>query len=305
MRHREIKAKGLTWFHFRRTKEVDLAFLEEKFKFHPLDYDDIRTDTPISKMDPYKHYVFFVFHIPQLNKQNGRVEGQELYAFLSKDHLVTLSDEPIEAIEKFVLRASRSVNMRNTLFSRGSGFLFYQLLHETFRAAMPVLTHFVHEVAALEDELQETRNRHTTVKLGRARRNVLYLRHLVEPQRNILRNLMQIERPFLKEELHKYFDDVHDMLDTMYITADNLKIIIDGLFDVNEALLSHKTNDVITILTILSASLMLPTLIAGFYGMNVPWLPFHNNPQFVVFLYAVSFTLVFLGSIILVRRRRD
>jgi magnesium transporter len=76
------------------------------------------------------------------------------------------------------------------------------------------------------------------------------------------------------------------------------------LFDVNEALLSHKTNEVVTLLTIVSAALMVPTFIAGFYGMNVPWLPFANNAQIVSMLYIVSFLVMVALVIAVVRRPR-
>lgn len=89
------------------------------------------------------------------------------------------------------------------------------------------------------------------------------------------------------------------------MAADNLKLIVDGLFDVNEALLSHRTNEVVTLLTVVSASLMVPTLIAGFYGMNVPWLPYASDAKIVGLFYAFGLVGMALVVLVILRRSRS
>jgi len=143
-----------------------------------------------------------------------------------------------------------------------------------------------------------------TVDLGHARRNILFLRQVIDPQRAILASLSHLKRSFVSEEMSVYFDDVHDILDTIWLSTDNLKLIVDGLFDVNEALLSHRTNEVVTLLTFLSAALMVPTLIAGFYGMNVPWLPFATDARLVSLIYLVGLIGMVLVVVAIIRRSR-
>lgn len=161
------------------------------------------------------------------------------------------------------------------------------------------------EVSRLESAINHHHAKEITMDLGRARRNVLFLRHLIDPQRNILSSIISIKRPFISDSIFVYFDDLRDDLDTVWLTADNLKLLLDGLFDVNEALLSHRTNEVITLLTVISASLMVPTFIAGFYGMNVPWLPFTNNPLAISFIYAIAFFIMLVVVVMIVKRPRS
>ncbi len=300
-----ITAKNVSWHHISRVTKADVDSLRENFKFHTLDYDDIESETPISKMDTYKHYIFFIFHIPTRHKDTGHVVGEELYVFLSKDEIVTVSHAQLPVVDEFLERLQKSTKYRASMMGKGAAFLLSAILTEAFRKSLSILSHLTQEVSRLELEIQHEHKKSVTIELGHVRRNVLFLRHIIDPQRNMFSSLTTTKRSFIPENVYVYFDDVHDILDTMWLTSDNLKLIIDGLFDVSEALLSHKTNEIVTLLTITSASLMVPTLVAGFYGMNVPWLPYASSPNIVGFIYGAGFVGMIIIVVGVVRRPRS
>lgn len=302
--HKIIESKGHTWLHFPKIAEEDLAFLESKYKFHSLDYEDIRDDTPLPKLDVYKHYAFCIFHVPVFNKTTGTVGTTELYVFLSKDTLITMTRKRVPVVDQFAKKLAKASKLRAALIGKGTAFFLYKILLAAFRDALPLVKTLSTDVARLEGEVEHGHGRKTTVELGRVRRNVLYLRHIVAPQEKMLETLSRLDTSFFPQSNALYFDDIHDTLTTMSLTSENLKLIIDGLFDINEALLSHKTNAVVTLLTIISGSLMAPALIAGFYGMNVPWLPQFRNPWFVGAVFAISFFGVIFAMMLITRRKR-
>lgn len=299
-----FEAKGVQLCHVSEVTETDLEALQAKFKFHHLDYEDIRSQTPISKMDAYKHYVFLVFHIPTVNEQTRYVYGEELYVFLSEEFLVTMTHKGIPALEDFVARMHKSVKFRSLILGKGTAFCLQRILGEVFHDSLEIVADLTLEVSRLEKAIEGRHDKRLTVDLGHARRNILFLRHVIDPQRSILASLAHLKRDFIPEDLTVYFDDVHDVLDTIWLSTDNLKLIIDGLFDVNEALLSHRTNEIVTLLTFISAALMVPTLIAGFYGMNVPWLPFATDARVISFFFGASFVGMVVTVVAITRRSR-
>lgn len=305
MTHKIIEAKDIVWIHINCVNEEDLDYLKQNFKFHHLDYDDIRAETSLSKVDTYKHYLFFTFHIPVLQKEINTVGGNELYIFLNENHIITLTHKPIASIENLYEHMEKVHKFRANVLSKGPAFMLYRILMDAFRETQSIVSFLTHEVARLEDAINHSHDKKITVDLGKARRNILYLRHLIDPQRTIISNLTVSKRQFISEDLNIYFDDLRDSLDSVWSSSDNLKLFVDGLFDVNEALLSHKTNDVITLLTIISASLMVPTLIAGFYGMNVPWLPFAHRPEIVALVFLFSVFTMFIVVLLIVKKHRS
>lgn len=304
MTQKKIEAKEKDWLHVNQVNEEDLSFLKANYKFHHLDYEDIKTGGTLSKIDTYKHYLFFTFHIPVWIDKSARVDKNELFVFLNQDGIVTIAREPIEAIETFFEKMRSNQKLRANILSKGTSFLLYRILMIAFTQTGSIISKLTNEFSRLEESINRNHNKTITIELGRVRRNILFLRHLISPQRNIISSLIEIKRPFLTEDSLVYFDDLRDLLDTVWSTSDNLKMLLDGLFDVNEALLSHKTNEVITLLTIISASLMLPSLIAGFYGMNVPWLPFVHRADLVSFIFVTSLVLMFVIVMLIIRRPR-
>ncbi len=211
---------------------------------------------------------------------------------------------PIEPLNKFYERMKKSTKFQASVMGKGPAYLMYRMLMEVFRDSLAIVAKLTREVTRLEETIESRHEKRITVDLAHVRRNVLFLRHIIDPQRRMLTSLMGTKRVFINEDNLVYFDDLQDVMDTTWLTADNLKLIIDGLFDVNEALLSHKTNEIITLLTILSAALMVPTLIAGFYGMNVPWLPYANSAPIISFLYFIGFAGMVIVVLAIVRRKR-
>ncbi len=302
MSRRLVQSKKTQWLHVSEVNESDFEFLQTQYKFHHLDYEDVRAEVHLSKLDTYKHYLFFVFHIPTFHQKTNRIGKETLYLFLADKQVVTVTHHGIKQVDDLFDQLNQRAKYRSNLLSKGSAFLMYQILMDAFRQSRVIITIMSDEVERLENEINHRHDKAVTVDLGHARRNVLYMRHVIDPQRNILASLINIKRSFIPEGIIVYLDDLQDSLDTIWLSVDNLKLLIDGLFDVNEALLSHQTNQVITVLTIISASLMIPTFIAGFYGMNVPWLPYAHDPVFVSLLYVTCF-LGILGLVLLVVRR--
>ncbi len=302
MPHVANSAKGFEWIHVNEANEADFAYLKERFKFHPLDYADIRSENIIAKMDTYKHYVFLVFQIPVERTVGQPLDDLVLYVFLSDTTVVTVTREHSPVLERIAQRLVANPRARASMVGKGSGLLLYRLLSEAFHETNNLVARLSSRVRELEFDVYRAHRRNTTIALAQARRDVLFLRHLVDPQRHLLSSLVNLRRPYLSEEISVYFDDLGDTLAMAYLTIDNLKSIIDGLFEVNESLLAHQTNRVITQLTVISAALMAPTLVAGFYGMNVAWLPLVHDAWFVAFLFLISFLLV-LVSVHLITRK--
>ena len=281
-----LQSKTFTWYHFNQFEAADIDFLHSHFQFHPLDFEDLLSESLLSKLDIYKHYIFATFQIPAIDTAD-RLVGQELHVFLSADHLVTITPKPIPSLEKFVSRCVQSTKLRGTTMHKGSAFFLYKLLLAAFQDVKSLISRLLHQTESMEQDVYAG-DRDATVRLARARRNIVFLRHFIDPQRHILTSISSLKRAFVTEEIQLYYDDLRDLLDNVWLATDNLKLIVDGLFDANEAFISYRTNQIVTVFTILTAGLMGPSLFVGFYGMNVPWLPWIERPLFMSLLFFIT-----------------
>ena len=107
-------------------------------------------------------------------------------------------------------------------------------------------------------------------------------------------NERRVER-FLPEELDLYFDDIVDASERIWDLLDNYKEVVEGLESTNESVISHRLNDVLRVLTVLSLILLPLTLIASLFGMNVVY-PGEGTEE--AFWVIVAMMIVVVGALL-------
>src|ERR671927_1696723 len=91
-----VDAHGLRWINIERPRSVDQSWLEERFEFHPLDYEDVFSRNQRPKVDEYDDYLFIVLHFPRYDKTVARLNAAELDLFVGADYLITIPNEPLQ-----------------------------------------------------------------------------------------------------------------------------------------------------------------------------------------------------------------
>jgi magnesium transporter len=192
-----------------------------------------------------------------------------LDVFLSGDYLVTLPNVELLPVTRLFRRCQEDEPLREQLFGKGSGYLFYHVLDDLFDYCFPILDKIGHKLGALEDDVFEGRSEGVVRDISNAKQEIISYRKIIKPERSTLRLLERHVERFLPEELDLYFDDIVDASERIWDLLDNYKEVVEALEDTNESVISHKHNDVLRVLTVFSVILLPLTLIASIFGMNV------------------------------------
>ena len=134
-----IEARGLSWHHVQQPVSTDLAWLADRFPFHPLDLEDVASINQRPKLDVYDDYLFLVVQFPRFDKDSGRMHAAELDVFIGPDYVVTLPEEAIVPLPAMWERARDQPEVRDELFAGGSGRLLYEILDRCEDASFPML----------------------------------------------------------------------------------------------------------------------------------------------------------------------
>jgi len=206
-------------------------------------------------------------------------------------------------MKNFFYRCMRNRSIKREWMSNGSGYLLYKLTESLFHNSRPILHNIGKQISQLETDIFENKpDTHVVKQLATHRRNILGFRRIIDPQRYLLSHLSHIRKPFLDETLSLYFDDVNDYLSKLWSVITNYKDTVDGLHVTVESLLTRRTNNVISALTVISVALLPLTLLAGIYGMNIP-LPFANHPLLVWGMFGTLATGIILIIFIMKRKQ--
>ncbi len=266
-RHELIEAEGLRWINIERPRSVDRAWLEERFDFHPLDYEDVFSRNQRPKVDEYEGYLFVVLHFPRFDKAVGRLNAAELDVFVGPDYIVTLPNERLDPVEYLFERCRTREDVRDQLFSKGPGYLLYKIVDDCVDASFPMLNKIGNKLDRLEDDIFEDRSREVVKDISDAKQEIINFRKVIRPQRAALRDLERTKR-YLPENLDVYFDDINDANERVWDMLENFKEVAEALEATNEAAVSHRLNDALRVLTAFSVIVLPLTLISGVWGMN-------------------------------------
>jgi magnesium transporter len=296
-----IEAAGIRWIHIESPRTADRDWLEEHFDFHQLDYEDVFSRNQRPKLDQYDDYVFIVLHFPLFDKDSGRILTAELDLFIGEDFLITLPNIPLPPLSAMFERYGEKQDLREEVFSKGSGYLLYKIVDTLVDASFPMLRKTGLKLERLEDDIFEGRSSEIVRDISDTKQEIINFRKIVRPQRAVLRDLERTKQRYLQEELEIYFDDISDAAERIWDTLENYKEVIEGLESSNESVLSHQLNNSFRILTAASVVLLPLTLIASIFGMNVH---FPGEGETVTFfLILVLMALMLVALVILFRRR--
>src|SRR5687768_16927073 len=142
----QIDAAGLRWINIERPRSIDRAWLEERYDFHALDYEDVFSRNQRPKVDEYDDYLFIVLHFPRYDKDIQRLNAAELDIFVGPDFLITLPNLPLQPVEWLFERSRTNEEFREHLFSKGSGYLLYKIVDESVDASFPMLQKMGHKL---------------------------------------------------------------------------------------------------------------------------------------------------------------
>src|SRR6266542_4112323 len=300
-----ITAEGLRWVNIERPSPLECAWLEEQFGFHALDLEDVLSRNQRPKIDEYPEYLFIVLHFPVFDRAVGRLNAGELDIFVGQDFVVTLPNQPLQPIQYLFERCRQKEELREQLFSKGSGFLLYRIVDDSFDYCFPMLRKIGNKLDAIEDEIFSGHSEEVVRDISNAKQEIINFRKVVRPQRTVLRDLENVKQRYLApregDDLEIYFDDIVDAHERIWDMLENYKEVVEALEDTNESVISHRVNDILRFLTAISVIVLPLTLIASIWGMNVGVPGQGDSEDFYVVVGAMFVLLV--GMVAFFRRR--
>jgi len=253
------------------TPEESKRILEDVFQFHPLAIEDAMSESIYPKIEDYEDYLYLVMHAVAFSRAD-QFRTSELDFFIGKTFLVTHHTEPLSMVSSTIERVKKNP----ASITRGMDRLAHFLLDTMVDAYQPVLNDLTQEIHALEDTVFVAKHSEPTViKEFRARKaEVQHLQEIVRPQRDMVNRIARGEFKLIRPILLPYFRDLQSNLNRIDSTAASLSDQLYLTLDVFLNKASYETNEIIKVLTLLTA-ITTPTLLVGtWYGMN-----FHDMPE--------------------------
>lgn len=278
---------GLIWVDLAAVPNDNVEpILSDTFGFHPLAVDDALHERHVPKLDDWQDYLYIVFRaVYSRESGSDRIQLPELDIFLGSNYVVTYYQEPIAAVERVWSVCQKDQRW----LKRGAGHLLYRLADELASDALAVVEQMQDELEQIEGQLFAKASPATLEKLFALKRNILQVRRIVIPQRDVLNKLARNEYATVEDGHRMFFRDVYDHLLHLEDQLDDMLILVGGALDIYLSVVNNRMNDIMKTLTVITALFMPLAFITGFFGMNffqatVPLEAWTNELAFVLVL---------------------
>jgi magnesium transporter len=271
----------VVWLDLRDPDHADLMVLQEEFGLHPVAIEDALVDRERPKIDRYRTHLFLTAYGARLDSATGQIATSELSAFVLPRALITIRKDDGLDIGKVVDHWDASPD----LAAYGIGFLLYGLLDYIVDGHFETVQSLDDAVEGLEDTLFNPQ-RGTDLQVQRRsyelRKSLVVLRRIVLPMREVLNTLMRRENHHVDETLFPYYQDVYDHVLRATEWTESLRDLINSILETNLTIQGNRMNVISKQVTGWAGIIAVPTLITGFYGMNVPYPGFGGHVGFIV-----------------------
>jgi magnesium transporter len=256
---------SLLWLDFDAEPNAEeIAALSQEFDLQQLVLENALSRQHSPRLDDWGAYLYLVVHDVKPQDKNGRFSTPQLVIFLGPQFLITLHKGPAPAIRQVwetVQRESRQPR-------RGADYLLYHLLDAIAENFMRVIGLFEEVVAGLEDDIFERLRPEVLERIFESKRNLLHLRRVLEPQREVLNKLVRENYSMIDKKDRILLRELRDHFGRMFELADSLRELTSGALDTYFLLVNNRTSEVVKALTTITTIFMPISFVAAFFGMN-------------------------------------
>jgi len=286
------------WLDLAEPTDEELELIAEEFSLHPLSIEDSKHWRQRPKVEVFPNYFFVVVHGLMLAEDDELVDG-EIHAFAGHRFLVTIRARPAFDLVPTLSRWDEQPE----LTAEGGGFLLYALLDVVVDGYLTIVERFEDLADDLEDRVfADEPDPELQQDVFSLKRRVVKLRRLVMPLREVL-DLVQEQPGFVTRELAPYYRDVADHVIRAIEFVDNIREILTASLEAQLSQMSNRLNAVMKKLTSWAAILLVPTLIAGVYGMNFDRIP--ELHWALGYPFALGLMVVAAGALYIAFKKRD
>ena len=250
------------------------------------------------RLDVFDNQFFVAVTVPSRDSTAYRVEASELDLFIGHNFLVSAHKRPL----RFMARVLARARQRPELASLDAAFMLYLVLDELLAYGEGLSEGLENEIEQMEERALKDTSDTFLDDLLRLKRYSFAVSRLLDHHEELFAAFLRPDFSFVSGgEVEPYFRDLDARLARLLDKIRATREAVNGAFDIYVSQMSHRTNQVMKILTLVSTVLLPATVILGVFGTNFQGVPLYTSTAFLVMLALI---VLISGVILLAFRQR-
>ncbi|HUZ17230.1 MAG TPA: magnesium transporter CorA family protein [Spirochaetia bacterium] len=285
------------WVHVACPTPLEMERLIRDYKIEPDALNDILDVDERSRVEREESYQLIIVRIPVYDPNNEVPYFTiPLGIFLVDDIIITVCLRELAILRDFMDNRIRDFDLHNR-----RTFLLH-LFNRSATSYLKYLKEINKQTSFIERDLQRSIKNNELIHLLTMEKSLVYFTTSLKSNDFLLKKLSKGNLLNATEEETDLLEDVATELEQAIEMANIYSNILSGMMDAFASVISNNINVVMKQLTSISIVLMIPTLIASIYGMNVG-IPYQHSPFAFAGIVVVSLLSSAIGAIYFLRKR--
>jgi magnesium transporter len=287
----------VSWLNYHDLNERNhIEHLCDHLSIDRLSVEDIYTEKRRPKIEEYPNYIFFSIRSALPSSDLEAILKQEQISFiLGNYYLISFQTK---SSDHFTDVRDRIEKKRGKIRLKGPDFLLFRMLEAILDNYFEVLEDITDAIQMLELKVLRSANSENLKMIEFEKRKLVELRKIVLPLKDVTFQLEKMQSPFLQAENRHYFSDLKENCLAVLEEIEANKQILEGMANLYYAVQGQRMNEIMKVLTVVSAIFIPLTFIVGVYGMNFKYMPEleyqYGYYTVVGLMFAISITLLII-----------
>lgn len=255
------------WIHLYPRNERELIELLHRYDIHPLTIEDIFNSSNRIKREKFPHYTYYCFRGVHL--AGSYITTLDFNFIITKKTIITVS----ESVRTTIDRLLADQVLTRELLRKGPEFILHRILDVETDHTLRI----VHEIDLAFERCESALLTHSAdldiAMVFELKSSLATIKKLILTHKEIFDEMQQHDIAHFSLESAAFFRDVRDHAIKIIDTIDGIIQAISSAIEAYHTISTKRTNDIIRILTIMTAIMLPLTLITGYFGMNFEHLP--------------------------------
>ena len=291
----------LSWYNMINPSVDEMEKVSEQLKLDPdmlknaLDLDER------SRVEFDDGVLSLIINLPWMD-DDGKFDTLPCGLFFTKNNFMTLCSRENRIIGSF------NKNTAKTFDTRERGRFLLTILSKCTQFYLKYLAIINQKTEEIEYSLRKTTKNKALFKLIEIQKSLVYFTTALKDNHLVLLKILRMVNSPAMSKLIKFTDEDIDELEDVIVEnkqaiemVDMHRSILEGMMDGFASIINNNLNLVMKFLAAITIILSIPTMLASFWGMNVP-VPGAGNPYGFLIVMALS-ALATVFAIIYFRKK--
>ena len=257
------------WVGLHAPDAAELDEVADKFSLHPLAVEDAVKAHQRPKLERYDDSLFLVVKTLWYVDAEDAVETGEISLFVGPDFVISVRHGEGGGLQQ----ARLDLEAREAVLAHGPSAVVYAVCDQIVDGYEHVTDALVEDVDEVELSVFSETRTNDSARIYVLKRELSEVRRAVLPLRDPIGRFANGTVHGIDREAAPYFRDVGDHLARTAETVDELDSLLSTAFEAHLARISVQQNEDMRKISAGAALVVVPTLIAGIYGMNFDHMP--------------------------------